>query len=113
MISLTNTLETWDNKFHTVLHGANPLPDQDWIRFYSLLDDWIVTTEEIIEGIGTTQREEERNQAKPHTRYVLLLTTYIASVITYVSFTMSEEMLFMLLIMSNMSQNLIIYKMTI
>ena len=63
-------METWDKKFNTVLHGSNPLPDAEWLRFYLLLDDWIASIDATTEMVGSTQKEEERQEKKQHRKYV-------------------------------------------
>ena len=66
LISLSNVLEMWDTKFNTMLHGSNPLPDGDWLRFYQLLNDWSTSVSDVTKLIGTTQKEDDRAIAKPH-----------------------------------------------
>ncbi len=66
LIHINNNLETWDNKLNAAIQGNNPLPDQDWIRFYQLLDDWIVSIEETAEEVGSTQKEDDRAQGIEH-----------------------------------------------
>lgn len=46
--------------------GNNPLPDAEWIRFYQLLDDWVVNIEETAEEIGTTQKSDDKAEGIAH-----------------------------------------------
>ena len=66
LIHITNNLENWNNKFNSVVMGNNPLPDAEWIRFYQLLDDWVVNIEETAEEIGTTQKSDEKAEGIAH-----------------------------------------------
>lgn len=60
LIHLSNALENWDAKVSVLLNGANPLPDQDWLRFFNLLDDWSQFVDESVALIGSSQREDEK-----------------------------------------------------
>ncbi len=59
-------MENWDQKFNTMLHGSNPLPDAEWGRFFQVMDDWVVSLESTIEAVGSTQKEDDKHDAKPH-----------------------------------------------
>ncbi|XP_074655207.1 axonemal dynein light chain domain-containing protein 1-like [Tubulanus polymorphus] len=66
IIQLHNIIETWDNKLNTMLHGSNPLPDMEWMRFYQLIEEWVASINETETYIGTTQKEEDREAEKKH-----------------------------------------------
>ncbi|CAH1787293.1 unnamed protein product [Owenia fusiformis] len=66
IIHLVNSLETWDNKLNAVMHGSNPLPDAEWLRFYQLLDDWVLSINDTLQYIGGTQKEDDREQGGMH-----------------------------------------------
>ena len=59
-------METWESRLSAVVHGSNPLPEQEWVRFYQMLSDWITCIEEAAQYSGQTQREEDRNAGKEH-----------------------------------------------
>ena len=70
IIHISNSLETWDNKFSALLHGSNPLPDQEWLRFFQLMDDWLNSIDETMDVIGSSQKEDERTEGRTHEPYV-------------------------------------------
>ena len=72
VIFLSNSLEQWDNRFNTLLHGSNPLPDQEWLRFYQMLDEWSTSLDETIAIIGNTQKEDQKREGVPHKEWVQL-----------------------------------------
>ena len=68
LIHLSNALETWDSKISILLHGGNPLPDQDWLHFFQMLDEWGVNVDNSMAAIGSTQKEDEKDME--HTQWV-------------------------------------------
>ena len=66
LIHVANSIETWSQKFNAVMHGSNPLPDAEWIKFYQTLDDWTQSIDDTIATVGATQKEEEKQEKKPH-----------------------------------------------
>ena len=40
IIQTLNTMELWDVKFTSLLHGNNPLPEQEWLRSVDMAITW-------------------------------------------------------------------------
>ena len=66
LIHVANSIETWSQKFNAVMHGSIPLPESEWIKFYQQLDDWAASIDETSAVVGTTQKEEDKLEKKPH-----------------------------------------------
>ncbi|XP_077986638.1 axonemal dynein light chain domain-containing protein 1-like isoform X2 [Glandiceps talaboti] len=65
-ITLQNAMEIWDTKLTQVVNGAAYPPESEWGRLYDLLEDWMVLIDETLDIVGSTQKESERNERKPH-----------------------------------------------
>ncbi|KAL3870210.1 hypothetical protein ACJMK2_038289, partial [Sinanodonta woodiana] len=68
VIHLMNGLETWDMKITAGLNGTMAIHDTEWIGICQLMEDWLNAIQKAIEYVGTTQREDDRNEGRPHTR---------------------------------------------
>ena len=41
LITLGNSLETWENKMNVTMHGGSVLLDREWMNFYELINqEW-------------------------------------------------------------------------
>ena len=41
LITLGNSLETWENKMNVTMHGGSVLLDREWMNFYELIgQEW-------------------------------------------------------------------------
>ncbi|XP_070532396.1 axonemal dynein light chain domain-containing protein 1-like isoform X2 [Ptychodera flava] len=65
-ITLQNAMEVWDTKLTQVVNGAPYPPESEWGRLYDLFEDWIVVIDETLSIVGSTQKEEDRHENKPH-----------------------------------------------
>lgn len=52
------------------MHESNPLPDQEWGKLYTIMEDWIESIDGTKALIGTTQKEDDRSGKRPHDKYV-------------------------------------------
>ena len=68
VIHLMNGMETWDMKITSSLNGTMPIHDNEWAGLLLTMEEWLAAIEEAIEYVGSTQREEERAEHRPHTR---------------------------------------------
>lgn len=64
-----NGMETWDMKITSSLNGTMPIHDNEWAGLLLTMEEWLAAIEEAIQYVGSTQREEERAEHRPHTRY--------------------------------------------
>nr|KAG5700478.1 hypothetical protein BaRGS_013965 [Batillaria attramentaria] len=68
VIHLQNAIESWDAKLSAAIAGSIPIRDTDWSNFYQLLDEWVLSLETVILYVGTTEKDEDRQEQKPHVR---------------------------------------------
>lgn len=66
VINTGNGMEQWDVKLTAAVHGKTPLSEQDWLRLYNAMDDWLGYLHICIENIGNSQKEEERAKGLHH-----------------------------------------------
>ena len=74
VIHLMNGMETWDMKITSSLTGTMPIHDNEWAGLLLIMEEWLTSIEEAVEYVGGTQREDERIENRPHTRYFLTPT---------------------------------------
>lgn len=67
-IHLLNSLETWDMKLASCLNGTMAINDNEWGALCQLMEEWLGAVDHVIEYVGTTQRDDERAEKKPHSR---------------------------------------------
>ncbi|PAA74893.1 hypothetical protein BOX15_Mlig006576g2, partial [Macrostomum lignano] len=66
VINLQNILETWTTRLQSVLNTGKLLPEQEWTRFYALIEDWLGLIDETISAVGSTAKEDQpANQREP------------------------------------------------
>ncbi|KAL4218861.1 Axonemal dynein light chain domain-containing protein 1 [Mactra antiquata] len=68
VIHLMNGMETWDMKITSSLNGTMPIHDNEWAGLLLTMEEWLSSIEEAVEYVGSTQREDERAENRPHTR---------------------------------------------
>lgn len=68
VIHLMNGMETWDMKITSCVNGTMPIHDNEWAGLLLIMEEWLTAIEEATEYVGSTQREEERLENRPHTR---------------------------------------------
>lgn len=68
MIHLTNAIELWETRLTSALNGTMTLQETDWSGFYHTLDDWVVAVDQCLEYVGTTQKQEDKQEGREHTR---------------------------------------------
>lgn len=74
VIHLMNGMETWDMKITSSLNGTMPIHDNEWAGLLLTMEEWLTAIEEAVEYVGSTQREDERTENRPHTRYSVICT---------------------------------------
>lgn len=67
-IHLMHGLETWDMKIAAALNGTQLINDNEWIGLLNLMEEWMTGIDEAVQYVGSTQKEEERIESKPHIR---------------------------------------------
>ncbi|XP_078323462.1 axonemal dynein light chain domain-containing protein 1-like isoform X4 [Crassostrea virginica] len=67
-IHLMHGLETWDMKIAAALNGTQPINDNEWIGLLNLMEEWMSGIDEAVQYVGSTQKEEDRIESKPHIR---------------------------------------------
>ncbi|XP_059177935.1 axonemal dynein light chain domain-containing protein 1-like isoform X2 [Physella acuta] len=67
-IQFQSSLEIWEARLVSNSHGVLALQESDWGNFYQALEDWAALLKQAIDLVGTTQRDEDRRDDKPHTR---------------------------------------------
>ncbi|XP_052721411.1 axonemal dynein light chain domain-containing protein 1-like isoform X4 [Crassostrea angulata] len=72
-IHLMHGLETWDMKIAAALNGTQLINDNEWIGLLNLMEEWMTGIDEAVQYVGSTQKEEERIESKPHIRSVTFL----------------------------------------
>nr|XP_022325517.1 axonemal dynein light chain domain-containing protein 1-like isoform X2 [Crassostrea virginica] len=65
-IHLMHGLETWDMKIASALNGTQPINDNEWIGLLNLMEEWMSGIDEAVQYVGSTQKEEDRIESKPH-----------------------------------------------
>ena len=48
--------------------GTLPLPDTEWGALYQTLEEWLALVQQAYEYVGTNQRDEDRQDGRPHVR---------------------------------------------
>ncbi|CAD5117036.1 DgyrCDS5863 [Dimorphilus gyrociliatus] len=64
LINLSGSFEHWQTKLHVAVQGNNPLPDMDWLRFYSTLGEYSSWCAQILGLIGSTKKEVDKEDHK-------------------------------------------------
>ncbi|XP_062611821.1 axonemal dynein light chain domain-containing protein 1-like isoform X3 [Saccostrea cucullata] len=67
-IHLMHGLETWDLKIAAALNGTQPINDNEWVSLLNLMEEWMGGIDDAVQYVGSTQKEEDRIESKPHTR---------------------------------------------
>ncbi|XP_056012057.1 axonemal dynein light chain domain-containing protein 1-like isoform X3 [Ostrea edulis] len=67
-IHLMHGLETWDMKIAAALNGTQPIGDNEWVSLLNLMEEWMGGIDDAVQYVGSTQKEEDRIESKPHTR---------------------------------------------
>nr|XP_034304358.1 LOW QUALITY PROTEIN: axonemal dynein light chain domain-containing protein 1 [Crassostrea gigas] len=67
-IHLMHGLETWDMRLLPALNGTQLINDNEWIGLLNLMEEWMTGIDEAVQYVGSTQKEEERIESKPHIR---------------------------------------------
>ncbi|XP_061169866.1 axonemal dynein light chain domain-containing protein 1-like isoform X2 [Saccostrea echinata] len=67
-IHLMHGLETWDLKIAASLNGTQPINDNEWVSLLNLMEEWMGGIDDAVQYVGSTQKEEDRIESKPHTR---------------------------------------------
>ncbi|XP_071115667.1 axonemal dynein light chain domain-containing protein 1-like [Haliotis cracherodii] len=67
VIHLTNAIELWETRLTSALNGTMTLQETDWSSFYHTLDDWVVAVDQCLEYVGTTQKQEDKQEGREHT----------------------------------------------
>ncbi|KAK3723089.1 hypothetical protein RRG08_037283 [Elysia crispata] len=66
IINLQSSLETWETKVTSHAQGTLPLPDTEWGALYQTLEEWLTLVQQAYEYVGTSQRDEDRQDGRPH-----------------------------------------------
>lgn len=64
LINLSGNFEHWQTKLHVAVQGNNPLPDLDWLRFYSTLGEYSNWCAQILGLIGSSRKETDKEDHK-------------------------------------------------
>ncbi|KAK6195039.1 hypothetical protein SNE40_000555 [Patella caerulea] len=67
VIHLMNAISGWESRITTALNGSLGILDSEWGVFFLTLEDWIISLNQSIEFISTTQCEADRSENRPHT----------------------------------------------
>ncbi|XP_055896858.1 axonemal dynein light chain domain-containing protein 1-like isoform X1 [Biomphalaria glabrata] len=66
IIQVQSSMDAWTTKLFSYSHGVLVLQDSDWANLYQTMEDWVVQLTQAVDYVGTTQKEEERQEEKPH-----------------------------------------------
>ncbi|XP_012942468.1 axonemal dynein light chain domain-containing protein 1 isoform X2 [Aplysia californica] len=66
IIHLQSALENWETRLMSSLQGVLNLQESDWGSLYQALEDWLASLGQAVEYVGTTQKDEDRQDGRPH-----------------------------------------------
>lgn len=55
-------------KIAAALNGTQPIGDNEWVSLLNLMEEWMGGIDDAVQYVGSTQKEEDRIESKPHTR---------------------------------------------
>jgi hypothetical protein len=59
IIFFSNVLESWNSKLNTYAYGGGKLNDNEWLIFYSQMDDWLETINKAVTFVGKSIKDDD------------------------------------------------------
>ncbi|KAK3088891.1 hypothetical protein FSP39_025040 [Pinctada imbricata] len=73
-IRLMHGLESWELKLTSSLNGTFTINDNEWGALCQLMEEWMGCVDDAVQYVGSTQRDDDRTENKPHVRVDVMET---------------------------------------